>query len=152
MAKKVPTKKLVWRIGLGDVSRLWMAPNWYWLSMSDPVNRFGSTWYYSEPSDVPYSSKPVSWLTFVAAWYCKSALLGKYKSINITYIHQKLCNHLLFQYGRSLLLYIRRWRNTQKHNWMAPKRKKKYLDDYFLCVLIYWFSKQFFFHSVKKRK
>ena len=38
-----------------------MIPNWSLMSMSDPLNHFGSIWYHSEPSDVPYS--PYQFLT-----------------------------------------------------------------------------------------
>ena len=32
-----------------------MTPNWSQMSMSDPLNHLVSIWYYSEPSDIPYS-------------------------------------------------------------------------------------------------
>ena len=50
--KKVPTKKLV--LGIGDVWRFWTLPNWFKMSMSDPLNHLGSIWYHSELSDLPY--------------------------------------------------------------------------------------------------
>ena len=46
-------KKLVW--GIGDIWRFWMIPNWFQMSMRDPLSHLGSISYHSEPSDVPYS-------------------------------------------------------------------------------------------------
>ena len=46
------------------------------MSMSDPLNHLGPTWYHSEPSDVPYSPNQFLGWDFFSASYNKTALMN----------------------------------------------------------------------------
>ena len=72
--KKVPDQLLV--CGIGHLRRFWMILNGLWMSQSDLLDRLGSIWYHSGPSEVPYSTNQyLVRYFFFATWYNKLALV-----------------------------------------------------------------------------
>ena len=111
------------------------------MSISDPLNQLGSIWYYSKPSDVPYSPNQFLAVDFFSTSYRKTSLLAILNRKDSIFRKLHIALKYYFKYCKCYICFqiVSTLRLTEhiknKHKENCPYKCELYLIKYNLCVV-----------------